>query len=127
MNEINKDFMKHIGGLKLKKINKTNYEFKVLVKEIHLNSSKTVHGGFIATISDAAMGTSAYLVAGNKRCVTINLNINYISIAKLNDELRGKIKILKKTNTLLFISCVIKNNKNIVAKSSGIWKTISII
>lgn len=124
MNETNKGFMKHNGGLDLKKINETNYEFKVLVQDMHLNSSKTAHGGFIATIADTGMGTTAHQVANNKRCVTINLNINYISPALLNDNLIGKIKVLKKTNTLVFINCEISNEKNIIAEVSGTWKIL---
>ena len=34
MDESNKGFMKHLGGLELKKINDTQYEFTVEVKEI---------------------------------------------------------------------------------------------
>ena len=124
MNETNKGFMKHNGGLDLKKINETNYEFKVLVQDIHLNSGKTAHGGFIATIADTGMGTTAHQVANNKRCVTINLNLNYISPALLNDNLIGRIKVLKKTNTLIFINCEISNGKNIIAAVSGTWKIL---
>jgi uncharacterized protein (TIGR00369 family) len=124
MNETNKGFMKHNGGLNLNKINETNYEFQVLVQDIHLNSSKTAHGGFIATIADTGMGTTAHQVANNKRCVTINLNINYISPALLNDHLIGKIKVLKKTNTLVFINCEISNEKYIIAEVSGTWKIL---
>ena len=124
MNETNKGFMKHNGSLELKKINETNYEFKVLVQDIHLNSSKTAHGGFIATIADTGMGTTAHQVANNKRCVTINLNINYISPALLNDNLIGKIEVIKKTNTLIFINCRINNTKIIIADAIGIWKIL---
>jgi len=124
MNETNKGFMKHNGGLDLKKINETNYEFKVLVQDVHLNSSKTAHGGFIATIADTGMGTTAHRVANNKRCVTINININYISPARLKDNLIGKIKVIKKTNTLVFINCEISNEKNIIAEVSGTWKIL---
>ena len=124
MNETNKGFMKYNGGLNLKRINETNYEFEVLVQDIHLNSSKTAHGGFIATIADTGMGTTAHQVANNKRCVTINLHINYISPALLNDNLIGKIKVLKKTNTLVFINCEISNEKNIIAAVSGTWKIL---
>ena len=38
MDESNKGFMKHLGGLELKKISGTQYEFTVEVKEIHLNT-----------------------------------------------------------------------------------------
>ena len=40
MDESNKGFMKHLGGLELKKISETQYEFTVEVKEIHLNTGK---------------------------------------------------------------------------------------
>ena len=37
MDETNTGFMKHIGGLSLKKIDKHNFEFSVVVKESHLS------------------------------------------------------------------------------------------
>ena len=72
MDESNQGFMKHLGGLELKKISDTQYEFSVEVKEIHLNTGKIAHGGFLASIADTGMGTAAHRVAGDKRCVTIN-------------------------------------------------------
>ena len=124
MDETNKGFMKHLGGLELKQISEIQYEFIVEVKEMHLNTGKIAHGGFLATIADTGMGTAAHRVSGDKRCVTINLNINYISPALLNDNLIGKVKVLKKTNTLVFINCEISNEKNIIAAVSGTWKIL---
>ena len=49
MDETNKGFMKHLGGLDLKKIDDTKYEFSVIVKELHLNTGKIAHGGFLLT------------------------------------------------------------------------------
>ena len=104
MDESNQGFMKHLGGLELKKISDTQYEFTVEVKEIHLNTGKIAHGGFLSTIADTGMGTAAHRVAGDKRCVTINLDMKFISVGQLGDKLIGKVKILKKTKTLVFIS-----------------------
>ena len=70
------------------------------------------------------MGNAAHIVAGNKRCVTINLDIKFISAGKLNQILIGKVKILKKTKTLVFISCDILGSNNIIATASGIWKIL---
>ena len=70
------------------------------------------------------MGTAAHRVAGNKRCVTINLDMKFISAGLLGDKLKGKVKILKKTNTLIFISCEISNSSDIVASASGTWKIL---
>ena len=124
MDESNQGFMKHLGGLELKKIDDANYEFKVEVKEIHLNTGKIAHGGFISTIADTGMGTAAHKIAGDKRCVTINLDIKFISAGMLGDKLLGKVKILKKTKTLVFISCEISNSSDIVASASGTWKIL---
>ena len=124
MDETNKGFMKHLGGLELKQINETQYEFIVEVKEMHLNTGKIAHGGFLSTIADTGMGTAAHRVAGDKRCVTINLDIKFISAGKLGDKLKGDVKILKKTKTLVFIDCEISNDKEIVVSASGTWKIL---
>ena len=124
MDETNKGFMKHLGGLELKQISETQYEFIVEVKEIHLNTGKIAHGGFLATIADTGMGTAAHRVAGDKRCVTINLDLKFISAGQLGDKLKGAVKILKKTKTLVFISCEISNDKEIVVSASGTWKIL---
>ena len=124
MDESNQGFMKHLGGLELKKIDDTHYEFKVEVKEIHLITGKIAHGGFISTIADTGMGTAAHKIAGDKRCVTINLDMKFISAGMLGDKLLGKVKILKKTKTLVFISCEISNSSDIVASANGTWKIL---
>src|SRR5210317_483445 len=113
MDETTKGFMKHNGGLSLKRVDNLNYEFNVEVKDYHLNSGKFAHGGFLATIADTGMGTAAHQIAGNKRCVTINLNIKYIAPGKKGDLLLGKVKILKKTKSLVFIDCEIMNKKEL--------------
>ena len=124
MDETNKGFMKHLGGLDLKKIDETNYEFTVKVKDIHLNTGKIAHGGFLSSIADTGMGTAAHKVAGDRRCVTINLDMKFISASMLDDVLIGTVKILKKTKTLVFINCEIFNDKGIVVSSSGTWKIL---
>ena len=124
MDETNKGFMKYLGGLELKQISETQYEFLIEVKEIHLNTGKIAHGGFLSTIADTGMGTAAHRVAGDKRCVTINLDMKFISAGKLGDKLKGDVKILKKTKTLVFINCEISNDKEIVVSASGTWKIL---
>ena len=124
MDETNQGFMKYLGGLDLKKINDTDYEFTVEVKDIHLNTGQIAHGGFLSTIADTGMGTAAHKVAGDQRCVTINLDIKFITAAKLDEKLKGRVKILKKTKTLVFISCEITNSSDIVASANGTWKIL---
>ena len=123
MNETKTGFMSYIGGLNLKKIDINNFEFSVVVKEIHLNTGKTAHGGFLSTVADTGMGTAAHMIS-DKRCVTISLEIKFISAVFLNQTLSGKVKIQKKTNSLLFITCEIFNSVSVVATASGVWKIL---
>ena len=124
MDETKKGFMQNVGNLSFKKINDTNFEFNIEVLENHLNTGGIAHGGFIATIADTGMGNAAHITAGNKRCVTINLDIKFISAGNLNDNLVGKVKIIKKTKTLVFISSEIFCSDKIIANASGVWKIL---
>ena len=124
MEEAKSGFAKHIGGLATKKINEFNYEFYAEVKDINLNTSKIAHGGFICSIADTGMGNAAHRVIENKRCVTISLDVKFISAASLGQKLLGKVKIQKKTRTLVFVTCEISNPENIVATASGVWKIL---
>ena len=89
-----------------------------------MNTGKIAHGGFLSTIADTGLGTAAHRVAGDKRCVTINLDMKFISAGQLGDKLKGDIKILKKTKMLVFITCEISNEKELVVSSSGTWKIL---
>ena len=125
MDETKKGFMQNIGNLSFKKIDEKTFEFSIKILENYLNTGGIAHGGFIATIADTGMGNAAHISAGNKRCVTINLDIKFISAGKLNEELVGKVKVLKRTKTLVFISSEIFNSDKIVATASGTWKILN--
>ena len=125
MDETKKGFMQNIGDLSFKKIDETNYEFSIKVEEKYLNTGKIAHGGFISTIADTGMGNAAHIAAGNKRSVTINLDIKFISAGKQGDTLTGKVEILKKTKSLVFINCKILSSNDIVATASGTWKILN--
>ena len=114
-------FLKNNGGLLFRQTNKGKYEFKTLIKKIHLNRAKITHGGYICSIIDAGAGTAAHLSSGGKPCVTISLEIKFIA-TKLNDKIIGNVSIDKITNSLVFLKCTLKSNKQIIATSSGIWK-----
>ena len=123
MDETNTGFMIHNGGLELKKIDENNYSFFSTIKEIHLNSGKIAHGGYLSTIADTGMGTAAHLVS-NKKCVTISLDMKFVSAGLLNQTLSGKVRIQKKTRSLVFVTCEIFNSEILVVTASGVWKIL---
>jgi uncharacterized protein (TIGR00369 family) len=118
-------FMKHNGGVLFKTISKNEYEFKATINEKHLNAAGITHGGFIAALVDAGAGTAAHRSADQNPCVTISLELKFISVVKLGQELIGKTLIQKKTKTMVFLTCELTAEDKIVATASGVWKILN--
>ena len=71
-------------------------------------------------------GTAAHRAADNAPCVTISLDLKFIGISKIGDEILGHVKILKKTKSLIFLFCELKCNNKIITSASGVWKILKI-
>ena len=119
-------FMKHNGGLLFKTISENEYQFKTTIKHNHLNAAGITHGGFIAAVVDAGAGTAAHRAADNNPCVTISLELKFISAIMLGQELIGNTKIQKKTKSMVFLTCELKTSDKIVATASGVWKILKL-
>ena len=119
-------FMKHNGGLLFRNISENEYEFKSTINNNHLNAAGITHGGYLSALIDAGAGTAAHRSADNAPCVTISLDIKFIGSSKINEEIYGKVKILKKTKTLVFLFCELNCNGKIITSASGIWKILKI-
>ena len=119
---IHPGFMKHNGGLFFKVISKTESQFKTTVNENHLNRAGITHGGYIASIIDAGIGTGVHRTTSKNIFVTISLDIKFIGSSKIGDEIIGKVKIEKITSSLVFASCKLECEDKIIASASGVWK-----
>ena len=118
-------FMKHNGGLLFKNVSENEYQFKTTIKENHLNAAGITHGGFISAVVDAGAGTAAHRSADQNPCVTISLELKFISAVRLGQELIGKTKIQKKTKSMVFLTCEMSADNKIVATASGVWKILN--
>ena len=119
-------FMKHNGGLLFKTISENEYEFKTTINQNHLNAAGITHGGFIAAFVDAGAGTAAHRSADKNPCVTISLELKFISPVLVGQELLGKTKIQKKTKSMIFLTCELSVSNKIVATASGVWKILKL-
>ena len=119
-------FMKHNGGVMFRNISNTEYEFKSTINENHLNAAGITHGGYLSALVDAGAGTSAYRAASGAPCVTISLDLKFIGASRVGDEIIGFTKILKKTNTLIFLFCELRCGNKIITSASGVWKILKV-
>ena len=123
---IKNGFMKHNGGVLFRTISDIEYEFKSIIKENHLNAAGITHGGYLSALVDAGSGTAAHRTAGGAPCVTISLDLKFIGSSEIGDEIIGVTKILKKTNTLIFLFCELKCNNKIITSATGVWKILKV-
>ena len=119
-------FMKHNGGVMFRNISNTEYEFKSTISEYHLNAAGITHGGYLSALVDAGAGTAAHRSADNAPCVTISLDLKFIGASKVDDEIIGHVKILKKTKTLVFLFCELRCKDKIITSASGVWKILKV-
>ena len=123
---IKQGFMKHNGGVLFRTISNKEYEFKSIITQDHLNAAGITHGGYLSALVDAGSGTAAHRTAGGAPCVTISLDLKFIGSSEIGDEIIGVTKILKKTNTLIFLFCELKCNNKIITSASGVWKILKV-
>ena len=65
---------------------------------------------------------SMMVLTFKKKLINSNLDKKYIAPSKEGDEIIGFTKILKKTKTMVFLTCDLKCNDKIIANASGVWK-----
>tara|TARA_B100002051_G_C16529082_1_gene531745 strand:- start:371 stop:769 length:399 start_codon:yes stop_codon:yes gene_type:complete len=117
-------FMKHNGGLLFRIISENEYQFKSTISKNHLNKAGITHGGYIASLIDAGSGTAVHRSTNTNSYVTVSLDIKFIASTKDRDQILGFIKVLKKTNSMVFVICHLECNNKIIASASGVWKKL---
>lgn len=97
-------------------------EYKLNVKEEHLATPVSAHGGVISALLDATLGVGALSAVCEEEKVvsTIEMKVSFLRPVLLGDVLLATSEIIKKGNRILFAEATIRNQKDqIVAKASG--------
>lgn len=105
----------------------TQFSLGTVVRDIHCNSRGLVHGGFIATLADNAMGlTCGYALAREARhilsMVTINLGVDYIGQAKIGNWIQTDSRVVKLGGSLAFVETKLLSDDKIVARANATFK-----
>lgn len=96
------------------------------VLEKHVNGRGYAHAGILMTLTDIAIGYSAaFSQKPPLNLVTISLNNDFMSSAKLGDWLEAHVSISKKGRTLLYASSTILKDEVKVLRSSAIYSIVS--
>jgi len=126
-----KKIFNNVAFLKLIKANLHKSSYGKAVIELNYNSDLTqiagfLHGGVLATISDAAGAFALYpLIDNDKDLLTISLNINYLHPIK-DGKIFAKAEIIKKGNKIATAIIKIEDkNKNIFCFAIANYRIIA--
>ena len=84
-------------------------EYRMTIREEHLSSPNTCHGGVLAGLMDAALGAAALSLAFTSLefVSTVEFKMNYLHAVHLHDVLVAKGVVDHTGNKLLVSSCVV--------------------
>jgi len=120
--------MNHYGrtnGMVLTVSTPGQVEYRMAIRDEHLSSPNTCHGGVLAGLMDAALGAAALSLAFTKFefVSTVEFKMNYLHAVHLHDELVARGVVDHSGNSLVVSSCVVyrvKKDHDDVAVARGL-------
>ena len=106
---------------------KTQIRLGTWLRDAHCNSRGLVHGGFVSSIADNAMGLSCALALQQaerdfKSLVTINLSVDFTGMARLGQWFETDSQVIELTRTLGFVNSLINADGRIIARATSTFK-----
>ncbi len=68
-----------------------------------VNVNKTLHGGAIASLVDAVTTIALFNTTNKKPGISVNMNVNYLKAAKLNETILIEGKVTKAGSKLAYL------------------------
>jgi acyl-coenzyme A thioesterase 13 len=115
---------KWLGGT-LKVAEENLLEADYVVREDFLNPMGVMHGGVYAVMMDDLMGALVFSLNNDYFFTTVNLAIDYLSSAKLNETVSVKAEVIKEGKNIIHCESRLYNKEGkLLAKSiSNLAKT----
>ena len=98
--------------------------FALVVLEKHMNGSGSTHGGLLMTFADIAMSRTSRLATGARSCSTVSLSCDFAGAGKLGDVIEIRVRVTRKTRTLVFLSSEMTSGDRVLIAAQGLWKII---
>lgn len=114
-------FMDHNGPYYTKGI-QHDLVMGAFIGEKHINNAGIVHGGFISTFADAAMGYAFATFNDPPRgALTLNLSVDFTGNAGLGDWIESRIELHKAGGRIKFANAYVVVNGKSIARASGVF------
>lgn len=92
------------------------------VAEKHCGFPGICHGGMIAMVLDNALGRSVQKACDVTIAPTVSLHVDYMNAGRLGDWLESRVRILRKTRSMVFLDALLVGPAGTIAKGSAVFK-----
>lgn len=100
-------------------------EVGLIIEERHTNNHiGTLHGGVVMTFADIGLGWAVSNVVGHNMCVTLSLQTQFVSVARVGEFIHCKGEVIRATRSIVFVRGLIMAGDRIVASAEGMWKVM---
>lgn len=91
----------------------------------HENRQGAVHGGMLMTFADHAIGAIAWEAGGRRKCVTMQLDCQFLSAAIPGDFIECRGRAVRSARSVIFMAGELVVGDRIVLAATGIWKVVA--
>ncbi|GJE59678.1 PaaI family thioesterase [Methylobacterium trifolii] len=114
-------FIAHVGPV-YRRAGDGAYAFRAA--RIHANLIEVVHGGMLMSFADRALGETAMRAADGANCVTIQMEMQFVDVARLGDWIEVLPQVVKRTGSLVFLRTDLREGQRLIATATGVWKIL---
>lgn len=98
------------------------HRFCFRVENRHMNCAGTVHGGMLMSLADIAMSRAARAGTDAQNSSTVSLSCDFVGPGKLADLIEARVRVTRRTRTIVFLSADITSGGRTLLVASGVWK-----
>jgi acyl-coenzyme A thioesterase PaaI-like protein len=103
-----------------------SYLYAFLADPKHHNRRGVVQGGMLMTFADRAMGMTCWYANERRPQATVQLDVHFIDAVQIGEFVEAKCKVVRRTRSLIFMSCELVVGTRVVATANGVWKTLGV-
>lgn len=98
--------------------------FRFTAEPKHRNRLNSVHGGMLMAFADRAMGATARHARAPQRVTTVQLDMHFMRPARIGQTVEIECRVIRQTQSLLFIDGSLCSEGQVVATARGLWKSL---
>jgi uncharacterized protein (TIGR00369 family) len=117
-------FLVHVGPLYARPTSDQSASFILAFRAEaqHANRYGVVHGGMLATLADTAIGANLARTGTTvETTLTLNLTLDYIAGARIDDWLEAHVVLTKERGKVRFGECEVRCDERLLVRASAVF------